>query len=154
MESLQQVAALEQQDLDRPIRLAQAGSEEELVLQREKLTVQRNLGLAALNLTAAQCKLIERQYLADVARRTEDYEKQRITRQLQNAANLPSYNFAALGAITRPVAQAALRGDGDLAANFRQLGQQIERLKTYARTQDTMASIERVSYARQKLGSR
>jgi hypothetical protein len=68
-------------------------------------------------------------------------------------ASLPSYRFAALGAITRPVAQAQLRGDSDLANHFRSLGDKIEKLKIYTKTQETMQSMDKVLYAQNELGS-
>lgn len=86
--TLQQVAALEQQDIDRRILLTKTGSEEELALQRQKLTVQHNLELAAANLTIRQKKLLQERFEADSLKLTETYEKQRIVTQLQNAAEL------------------------------------------------------------------
>jgi hypothetical protein len=70
--TLQQVSQLEQLALDRRILATKAGSEEELQLQREKLTVQRDTELAAVGLTVRQVKAIREKYLADVSKLEQD----------------------------------------------------------------------------------
>jgi hypothetical protein len=76
--TLQQVAQLEQLALDRRIQLVQAGSEQELDLQKQKLNTQRNLELAAANVTLGQRKIIEQKYQDDVLKLEADNRKQRI----------------------------------------------------------------------------
>jgi hypothetical protein len=75
--TLTQVAALEQLALDRQILRVKAGSEEELALQQEKLTVQRNLELAAVGLTLRQTQAIREKYQADVTKLEVDAIKAR-----------------------------------------------------------------------------
>ncbi|MGI4819885.1 MAG: hypothetical protein ACRYFV_01630 [Janthinobacterium lividum] len=76
--TMQQVAQLEQLALDRRIQLVQTGSQQELDLQRQKLVVQRNLELAAANVTLGQRKIIEQKYQDDVLKLEADNRKQRI----------------------------------------------------------------------------
>lgn len=75
--TLQQATALQQLELDRRIQLTQAGSDEELSLQRQKLEAQRGLELSAANLTVGQRKIIEAKFLADMEKLEKDSAKQR-----------------------------------------------------------------------------
>lgn len=84
-QALTQIAALQQLALDRELLRVKAGTEEELAIQREKLTVQRNLELAVVGLTLRQAQAIRQKYQADDLKLQQDYAKQLLVTQLQNA---------------------------------------------------------------------
>jgi hypothetical protein len=54
----------------------------------------------------------------------------------------------ALGGVTQSVVLQQLRGDNGMAESLRQLGNKIERMKIYTKTQETMQSIDKVNCTR------
>lgn len=72
-----QQAILDQQAIDRKLLLVQAGTEEELALQRQKLAVQRDVELAAANLTLRQKQAIEDKFNDDALKLKQESARRR-----------------------------------------------------------------------------
>jgi hypothetical protein len=64
---------------------------------------------------------------------------------------LPQAHMA-LGGVAQPLALDQLRGNAGEGINYTRLAQEMAKVKIYTKTQETMASIEKVKYA-QELGS-
>ena len=75
--TIQQEAALEQVRLDGRLLQVQAGSDEELAIQRRKLAVQREADLSAAQLTVRQRTTIEEGYLAGLEKLERESAKNR-----------------------------------------------------------------------------
>ncbi|MDO7888166.1 hypothetical protein [Hymenobacter cheonanensis] len=74
-QALTQIAQLEQLALDRRLLRVKAGSEQELALQREKLTVQYNLETSQTGLTLRSKLILQQKYEADVLKLEADSRK-------------------------------------------------------------------------------
>jgi hypothetical protein len=64
---------------------------------------------------------------------------------------LPQAHMA-LGGVAQPLVLDQLRGNAGEGINYTRLAQEMAKVKIYTKTQETMASIDKVNYA-QQLGS-